>query len=186
MSLPSVTPNTASLVGKLVRLYSQPSNFSWLNPVPTGATEIDHFFEVQHVVALLFADPTLLTEGTWHRVPVAYFLDLSTSISGHMNLFRIAQPLNQSKKRIPWAAYAPGHGRHADIVTYLGYHLQDGGTVEDMVRNLAEGMARRKGPYAVLTRHVGRAICKHMGWPNGVLGMEERKALGDFDKLPWM
>jgi hypothetical protein len=186
MSAPPPSDNTLSLVGKLVRLTSQPSNFNWLSPEPTGETEIDHFFEVQHVAALLFSNATVLTEGTWHRVPVAYFLDISTEISGHSNLFRIPKTLNQSKKHITWDQYRPGPGRHPDIVAYLNYHLKEGGTVGSTVKALAVGMATRKGPYAVLTRLAGRAICLHMGWKEGILGMEARHALGDFDKLPWM
>lgn len=179
-----VSANTLAHINDLIRIYSSRSNFQELAGGPTANFEIDHFFEVQHVAKLLFVEGGPLLEEEWSDCPVGYFLDLSTNISGHANLFKIPKTQNQAKLRIDWAGYAP-RTRKPEVTAYLAARTKTGETVEQSVRRLAGEMAKRTGRYAHLTRWVGQRICKHMEWPEGNLTSAQHKQLGDFDLMPW-
>jgi hypothetical protein len=145
-----------ALLNSLLRIYFAPSNFNLLNPAAPNPVEIDHFFEVQHVVDIIV--PVL--GGNWYTVPVGEFLDLSTFVNDHRNLFKIRQVDNQNKKTIPLNQYPT----NAFIAAYLGTAVQGGGTVRDSVRALARAMRDRVSPYNRLTRVVGAQLCHVMGW----------------------
>ncbi|KAK6948358.1 hypothetical protein Daesc_010124 [Daldinia eschscholtzii] len=185
--------STAAWCGHILRMDASPSNFYEFNPRATGPHEIDHFFELQHIVYLLFTPEGTLTVDNFHDVKLGYWIDLATAVNQRENMYKVSRTDNQLKKRITWAEYAPGQ-QNALIRTYLarvtgGYHhdhTKIGRTVEQQVRELAVAMARRKGPWSFLTRQVGQQICAHMGWRDGALSPKEHREIGDYNRQEWM
>jgi hypothetical protein len=153
-----------NLCNQLLRLWESRSNFNILNPLPTPPYQNDHFFEVQHVSDILFAPGGPLTDGNFYDWQLGYFIDISSFISGHGNLFQINATDNQRKKQIPWSAYAPGAGRDPFITNYLAHNTMSGETVLQLVQETAVAMANRPGTFNTLTMYVGQQICTHMGW----------------------
>lgn len=140
----------------IIRVHFKPSDFNILNPPAIPPVEIDHFWEVQHIVQLI---KPMIGEN-WYERRIGDFMDLSTFVNEHRNMFQITQADNQRKKNIPLANYP----RDAFIRTYLNRRLQSGITVEDSVRELARAMRDRVSEYSELTRRVGRELCNLMGW----------------------
>lgn len=178
--------SSQALCNDLIRLWSSPSNFIALNPAAVTPTQIDHFFEVQHVVTILFSEHAVLTETNFFKVPVGFFIDLSTSISGHDNLFQISGADNTTKKAITWAQYTPGGNQSQFIQQYMARNTTNNQdrTVGQTVQALAVAMANRIGTYAYLTRFVGQQICKKFNWDDEVLTIQQMQAAGDFTP-PW-
>lgn len=149
----------AALLNAILRVHSSPHDFNILNPPAPTPTQIDHFWEVQIVVDII--RPRL--GDNWYTVPIGQFMDLSSFVNEHRNMFRINAAVNQEKKAIPLAEYMPQ--AHDPLITaYLDSQLQDGGTVRDSVRALAEAMRDRRATYANLTNFVGQELCNYMGW----------------------
>lgn len=175
-----------ALCNDLIRIWVSRSNYITLNPAATGATQINHFIEVQHVVCMLFSPSGPITEGAFFKVPLGYFIDLSTYISGHSNLYQITAANNTTKLAIPWAQHAPGVNQSAFIAAYLGFAINfNGQTVAQTVQAMAVEMANRSTTYGFLTRFVGQKICEAMGWPGGVLTLAQKTKAGDFNHQPW-
>jgi hypothetical protein len=177
--------NTRAWCNKILRMDASRSNYNEVESSSNDRYENDHFFELQHVVHLLFTTEGTLTIGNIQEVRLGYWIDLATSVNRRENMYRIPGSLNQKKKKISWAGYA-GDRRDPAIQEYLGKVTSGGRTVEQQVRELAVDMARRPSPWSFLTRQVGQQICAHMGWREGILTYEERQRAGDFDKKEWM
>jgi len=149
----------AALLNAILRVHFSAANYNNLNPPAAGATQIDHFWEVQHVVAII--RPTL--GDNWFPLPIGEFMDLSSFVNEHRNMFLIEAAINQQKKHIPLAQYRP-QANNPLITAYLNRNLQGGGTVRDSVRALARAMRDRHSAYPRLTSLVGRELCALMGW----------------------
>jgi hypothetical protein len=176
----------AALCNDLLRTWTSQANFNQVFPTFAGAAQVDHFFEVQHVVNILFGSHDLMTSGTFFKVPVGYFFDIATFISGRSNLFLISAADNQAKKNITWDKYRP-EVRPIFLQNYLKLHVgtdNHGPTVFQTVQDLAVTMATRQGTYAYLTRAVGQAICQQMGF-DLKLSVADHRKLGDFDRQVW-
>jgi hypothetical protein len=175
-----------AMCNDLLRLWTSSSNFNQIFEGFAGAGQVDHFFEVQHVVNILFGSHGPLTSDTFFRVPVGYFVDIATFISGRDNLFMISAADNQTKKNIPWDSYRPDV-QPIFLRNYLKKHVgtDDRLTVSQTVCKFAVAMAKREGPYAYLTRAVGQAICQQMEFKEGILTLPEHRVLGDFVKQVW-
>ncbi|KAI0110488.1 hypothetical protein GGR51DRAFT_558133 [Nemania sp. FL0031] len=186
--------STRAWCGHILRMDASPSNFYEFNPPATGPYEIDHFFELQHIVDLLFTPEGTLTIHNFQEVKLGYWMDLSTFVNQRENMYQVSKTENQQKKSIKWAKYAPGQQQDALIRTYLvrvtGGHHRDptkiGRTVEQQVHELAVAMAWRTEPWSFLTRQVGQQICAHMGWRDGVLTPQQHKQIGDYDRQEWI
>lgn len=152
-----------AILNAILRTYYSNSNFSPLIPPANAPVEVDHFFEVQHIIQLLEENPPLLNPHSWYEVPIGQFMDLATFVNDHRNLFEITRAENQAKKLIPLAQYPT----NATIQTYLGRQVSFQGrtvTVRDMVRAMARDMRDRNTPFGELTRGVGARVCAIMGW----------------------
>lgn len=152
-----------SVCNQLIRLWESQYNFNSLVPTPASPLDIDHFFEVQHVTGILFGPGSPLNEGNFFTWQLGYWIDLSSFISGHNNLFQINRQDNLAKARIPWDMYAPV-GRDPRIAAYLAKKTTTGQTVQQIVQANVVAMARRASDFNTLTCFVGRQICAHMGW----------------------
>lgn len=146
-----------SLLNNILRVHFAASNYRAIQLRSNGPWEIDHFFEVQHVVDIIKRELHL----NWYEMEIGYFLDLSSCINNRRNLFRIPRAWNQEKKKYPLAEYPTNY----EIETYLITRLDgEEGTVEDSVRELVEDMKHRNTPFSHLTQAVGKALSRAMGW----------------------
>ncbi|KAL0954692.1 hypothetical protein HGRIS_003641 [Hohenbuehelia grisea] len=147
-----------ALLNAILRVHFSSSDFNTLNPPAQAPVEIDHFWEVQHVVALIIP----IIGDNWYPLPIGEFMDLSSFVNEHRNMFQITRATNQAKKAIPLAQYP----NNPLIATYLNQRLQGAqfATVRDSVRALAQAMRNRQSVYPRLTRHVGTHLCNLMGW----------------------
>jgi len=153
------------MLNKILRIAWGASNFSPIaNPKQLAPYENDHFIEVQHFVDVLIV--VLKAQGkynNWFNEPIGHFIDLSTFVNEHRNLFQIPSTMNQQKKNVPIANYKT----NASIQTYLGWKVDYKGkqvTVKDMVKALLNDMAQRTSPQSELTRDVGKQLLIIMGW----------------------
>lgn len=167
-----------AFLNAFLRCFYASYNCYHLYPEPTGPLEVDHFFEVQHIVNLLLQRTTignrtfepLLDRNCWYNCPVGQLIDLATSVSDHRNCFRIEKSLNQAKKRIELGAYEAGSSRDPRIQTYLRKTTKapttggQGPTVESELRALVHVMRTRNSIYPDLTRGVGERLWALMGW----------------------
>lgn len=67
-----------AVLNAILRTYYSNSNYNTLAPPAIPPVEIDHFFEVQHIVALLQQNPPLIDPNSWYNVPIGQFVDLAT------------------------------------------------------------------------------------------------------------
>ncbi|KAG8861913.1 hypothetical protein FRB96_002356 [Tulasnella sp. 330] len=152
-----------AILNAILRTYYSNSNFSPLIPPAIAPVEVDHFFEVQHMIELLFQHPPLLNPNSWYDVPIGQFVDLATFVNDHRNMFQITRAENQAKKLIPLAQYP----HNAVIQAYLARQVSFQGqvvTVLAMVQAMAREMRARNTPFGNLTRGVGTRLCAVMGW----------------------
>lgn len=145
-----------AVLNAILRVYFSPSNYNNLNPAAPAPTEIDHFWEVQHIVDLIKP----VVGDNWLLLPIGEFLDLASFVNDRRNLFKIKLADNQAKTQIPLSQYPTS----PFIRHYLNTNLQGApfGTVRESVRSLAEEMRRRTSTYPRLTRHVGEHLCTLM------------------------
>lgn len=152
-----------AILNDILRVGFSRSDFNVIdNPVMAAPYEVDHFFEVQHVVSLLLQNH-LIDPNSWYGEQTGYFMDLASFVNEHRNLYQISRAVNQAKKNIPLNQYRT----NATITTYLAYRVMKGGqlvTVGSQVREMATQMRTRKTPYAKLTKAVGERLCTVMGW----------------------
>ena len=152
-----------TLANIMIRSWATSSNFTILKPPATPPIENDHFFEVQHVVDFLFSQKGPLNAHNFYSVPTGYWVDLSSRISGHNNIFAISEKKNQAKKKIDFASYASTRP-NATIKSYLKLETREGKTVEAMLRVLVEDMVKFRVPFSYLTQIAGVYLGVHMGW----------------------
>lgn len=145
-----------ALLNNILRVHFSTSDFNTLAPAAQPPVEIDHFFEVQHIVNIIIP----VIGSNWYTLPIGQFLDLSSFVNEHRNMFQITRADNQQKKAIALAQYP----NNPFIAAYLNRQLLGGGTVRDSVRALAQAMRARNTPHSQLTRHVGTQLCTLMGW----------------------
>lgn len=147
------------LLNAILRTHFSPADYNLLNPAAAPPVEIDHFFEVQHIADIIVP----LLGPNWYDVPIGEFLDLSSFVNEHRNMFQITRADNQEKKnreRHPLDRYPVD----PFIRRYLDKRLRSGITVRESVRPLAEAMRDRVSAHSRLTRHAGRVLCDLMGW----------------------
>ncbi|KAF8533617.1 hypothetical protein BDD12DRAFT_810024 [Trichophaea hybrida] len=153
-----------AVLNAILRTYYSKSNFNTLAPPANPPIEVDHFFEVQHIVALLKQNPPLINPNSWYDVPIGQFVDLATFVNDRRNLFQITKAENQAKKNIPLNQYPT----NATIRTYLAHNVrnQQGTpvTVQSLVQEMAREMKDRNSAFPELTRGVGMRLCTLMGW----------------------
>lgn len=161
----------AALLNAVLRATNTDSNFTELYPTITVAAEKDHFFEIQHIVALIYADPPLIDVTDLYSIPFGYFVVLATYINDRRNIYRIPKSVNQAKKKIPLTEYAPSK-HNASIAEYLTATAQKGlgrrGQVQvlDNLKDLVGDMitAGKKYKYAELTGAVAARLVIAMEW----------------------
>jgi len=146
------------LLNAILRVHFSSSNHNTLNPPALAPTEIDHFWEVQHIVDII---KPVIGEN-WYPLAIGEFMDLSTFINDRRNMFQVKCTDNQTKKFIPYNQYLT----NPFIRTYVNWNLQGGqfSTVEASVKVLALEMKYRSSVYPHLTRHIGEELCTLMGW----------------------
>lgn len=153
-----------AVLNAILRTYYSNSNYNTLAPPAIPPVEIDHFFEVQHIVALLQQNPPLIDPNSWYNVPIGQFVDLATFVNDHRNLFQITKAENQAKKNIPLNQYP----NNVTIRMYLTHQVKNRQgalvTVESLVQEMVREMRGRNTPFSQLTRGVGTRLCTLMGW----------------------
>ena len=145
---------SAHVMNNILRsAYKEPGKTnSWVLRDPTidmhtgddSALEWDHFFEIQHIVALLFGgyygDKPILTEDPARAAnpdffmnhPLGEFLCLATFVNDLRNLYQVDKQFNATKKFIPLLDYFPTrnsgyhHERSSAIQEYLNCQCNPG------------------------------------------------------------
>ncbi|KAK0741577.1 hypothetical protein B0T18DRAFT_233317 [Schizothecium vesticola] len=145
-----------ALLNAILRVGYTDANVNHLEHPAPPPIEIDHFFEVQHVVQIILP----LLGPNWYRGRIGEFMDLASFVNDRRNLFRITRDDNQRKRSILLRRYR----RSIFIRRYLDSGLEGGGTVRDSVRALARAMRGRQSAYSRLTNAVGTSLCRQMGW----------------------
>lgn len=161
----------AALLNAVLRSTNTDSNFTELSPAVTGSAEKDHFFEIQHIVTLIYTEPPLIDIHDLYSIPIGYFIVLATYINDRRNIYRIPKVVNQAKKTIPLTDYAPSK-HDATIADYLTKTAQKGPGIRGQVQvldNLKELVgdmitAGKKYKYAELTGAVAARLVAAMEW----------------------
>jgi hypothetical protein len=114
--------------------------------------EIDHMFEVQHVVRIVWDIVGL----EWQQRPVAEYMDLSSFLNDHRNMYRIPRAANQYKKHI---RFDENWRNHEFIEGYLQSEVSGTGwTVSEQLFQLTGEMISRQGENSTLTKQVGEEL----------------------------
>lgn len=147
-----------ALLNAILRVYFSAADYNVLNPAAQPPTEIDHFWEVQHIVNIIRPE----IGDNWYPMAIGEFMDLASFVNEHRNMFRITAADNQAKKAIPLNQYPTNQF----IRAYLDRRLQGAQypTVQGSVQALVRAMRDRVSTYPRLTRLVGARLCDLMGW----------------------
>ncbi|KAL7629516.1 hypothetical protein AAE478_001037 [Parahypoxylon ruwenzoriense] len=132
-----------------------PNHFFYQYPDPEDRWEIDHFFEIQHVVRIVWE----LVGINWQQRPTVQYMDLSSFLNDYRNMYRIPRAANQRKKSVRF----DNRWLHDHLIqAYLACKVQDTGgqSVSDLLKSLTREMRNRPGQNAELTRFVGEKLAQ--------------------------
>jgi hypothetical protein len=140
--------------------------------VTGNRAELDHFFEIQHIVDSLFRSGVVCEDPrspNWvFKLPLADFVTLSGAVSLPFNIYSIDAAANGNKKHIPYANYLPGPQQHPMIRAYLDSEAVNGDgdkvKVVDNLKSFALGMSMWPSEHAQLIITIGQMICRDFGW----------------------
>ncbi|GKZ39910.1 hypothetical protein AbraIFM66950_001589 [Aspergillus brasiliensis] len=135
------------------------NSHQFIHRYPDSRWEIDHFFEIQHVVEIVWDK----YKNEWQNFMVVELMDLSSFINDYRNLYIIPKMANQKKKGIKLQDYWL---KNELIASYLNCEVKNENyrNVESLVKELARQMRDRKGDNGKLTRLVGEKLCKEMAF----------------------
>lgn len=134
---------------------------------------MDHFFEIQHIVDLLFSSGAVSEDHNspnWVFMrPLADFVNLSGAVSLPFNIYSINAAANNIKKSIPYAQYLPGPRQHPMVRAYLNSEAVNGTgekvKVVENLKSLALGMSMwPNATHVGLIATIGQRLCKDFGW----------------------
>lgn len=147
-------------------------------PIGRDLVQRDHFFEIQHVVDMLFAPDGLFPshlggEELAMEENLASWTVLSVWINDAKNFYSINASFNQKKKWIPLANYSPGQSQDPNLSAYMlaMARSEELGkrTIRKNLQDWTENMATYGNEVAYYSEHnlvafLRNKICEYMSW----------------------